>query len=192
MAYLRKTIDVDKYIYLVRELKKLPEKIEETLQACRDKAKAVAEELHNKNDIFYIGRQKDYATASEGSLKMKEISYLNSQAYAAGELKHGTISLVEKGTPVVAVAGEKSVFYKTLTTISEVVARGAEVTAITDVSKAKHIKNSKEIFSVSSTADELLPSLLVLPLQLIAYYTALERGCDIDKPKNLAKSVTVE
>lgn len=192
VAYLRRTISDEKYIYLVDELKKLPDKIEETLRECEDKAKMLSQKFAESKDVFYIGRQKDFATASEGSLKMKEISYLNSQAYASGELKHGTISLVETGTPVVAIAGERNVFSKTLTNISEVIARGADVMILTDEAKARHIKNIGDVIAVKETADEFLSSLLVLPLQLTAYYTALKRGCDIDKPKNLAKSVTVE
>ena len=192
MASLRRTIDIEKQISLVRELKTLPDKIEETLRKCEEKAKSVACAVKDKHDVFYIGRLSDFATASEGSLKLKEISYINSQAYASGELKHGTISLVEKGTPVVAVAGEKSVFRKTLSNISEVVSRGADVTVVTDEGKEKYFGDMGDVISVSSTADEFLSSLLVLPLQLMGYYTALYRGCDIDKPKNLAKSVTVE
>ncbi len=192
MAYLRRTISEDKYIYLVNALRELPDKIAETLKSCKEETEELSQKLTVKNDVFYIGRQKDFATASEGSLKMKEISYINSQAYASGELKHGTISLIDTGTPVVAIAGERKIFSKTLTNISEVVARGADVTVVTDRTGLKHIGGYGNVIAVADTADEFLSSLLVLPLQLTAYYAALKRGCDIDKPKNLAKSVTVE
>lgn len=192
MSYLRKTVDNDKYVYLIRELKKLPDKISETISETDSIAKALAHKLYDKTDIFYIGRLSDYATAAEGSLKMKEISYINSQAYASGELKHGTISLIEKGTPVIAVAGENGVFSKTVSNISEVASRGAWVITLTDRKKAVMGEKLPDIIWVPETADEFRSSLLVIPLQLMSYYTALKRGCDIDKPKNLAKSVTVE
>lgn len=192
MSYLRKTIELDKYIYLVRELKKLPDRISETIGETGRITKALADKLYDKKDIFYIGRLSDYATASEGSLKMKEISYINSQAYASGELKHGTISLIEKGTPVIAVAGETGVFSKTLSNISEVESRGAWVITLTDKKKRTVAEKISDVITVPDTADEFRSSLLVIPLQLLSYYTALKRGCDIDKPKNLAKSVTVE
>lgn len=192
MARLRRTATPEKLTKLVRELKALPEKIRETISSADDIARSLADRLYEAKDIFYIGRLSDYATASEGSLKMKEISYINSQAYASGELKHGTISLIEKGTPVIAVAGESGVFSKTVSNISEVASRGAWVVALTDRKKENVPGNVQRIISVPDTADELRSSLLVIPLQLLSYYTALKRGCDIDKPKNLAKSVTVE
>ena len=152
----------------------------------------LSRKIYKKKDVFFIGRLNDFATAAEGSLKMKEISYINSQSYPAGELKHGTISLIEEGTIVVAVAGKSKVFSKTVSNISEVQARGAEVILITDESE----KNSKVTAEISVTVPETLKefqnSLLVLPLQLLSYYTAKNLGCDIDRPKNLAKSVTVE
>ncbi len=177
---------------LVNELLLLPEKIKATLEKTNEKAKHIAKELCSSADVFFLGRLTDFATACEGALKLKEISYINSQSYAAGELKHGTISLVENGTPVIAVAGESKVFSKTLSNICEVEARGASVIVITDESKESLVLNSRNVISVPNIISEFRSSLLVVPLQLISYYTALLRGCEIDQPKNLAKSVTVE
>ena len=176
----------------VNELKKLPVKIGTTLEKVNESVKAVARDVFTEQDIFYIGRLSDFATASEGSLKMKEISYINSHVYAAGELKHGTISLIEQGTPVVAVASHPDIFNKTLSNIAEVEARGAKVICITDEKMSEGISEDYQKIIVADTINEFKSSLLVLPLQLLSYYTAKLKGCDIDKPKNLAKSVTVE
>ena len=147
----------------------------------------------NNEDLFFIGRNIDYALSLEGSLKLKEISYIHSEAYAAGELKHGTISLVVEDTLVIAVATYERLVEKTLSNALEVKARGAHVMGITKESlKEKLGSATDEIITIPDTHDVLLPSLAVLPLQLFAYYIALYRGCDIDKPRNLAKSVTVE
>lgn len=177
---------------LVGELLLLPEKIKETLECVNESTKLIAKELYTCTDAFFLGRLTDYATACEGSLKLKEITYLNSQSYAAGELKHGTISLIENGTPVFAVAGESKIFSKTLSNICEVEARGARVVVITDKAKESLVSNNRTVIAVPDTLSEFRSSLLVIPLQLLSYYTALLRGCDIDQPKNLAKSVTVE
>ena len=123
---------------------------------------------------------------------MKEITYINSQVYAAGELKHGTISLINEGTPVVAIASQREIFSKTLSNMAEVSARGAKVIAVTDEELKSDVTDADEIITVKNTLKEFKSSLLVLPLQLLSYYTAKLRGCNIDKPKNLAKSVTVE
>lgn len=176
----------------VEEIMKLPQKINDTLEATNEEVKQLAKEIFQSPDIFYIGRLSDFATASEGSLKMKEISYINSQVYAAGELKHGTISLVNNGTPVVAVIGHNDIFPKTLSNMAEVAARGAKVIAITDKSLKDYISDADKIITVCDTMKEFKNSLLVLPLQLLSYYIAKLRNCNIDKPKNLAKSVTVE
>ncbi len=192
IAGLKGSITDEKYSMLVDELLKLPEKIKDTLESVNEEVKQVAKELFITRDVFYIGRLSDYATACEGSLKLKEISYINSQAYAAGELKHGTISLIEQGTPVVAVVGEKSVFSKTVSNISEVAARGARVIGVTTVTGKNVLQGAEKLLCVRDTAEEFVSSLLVLPLQLLGYYTAKLKGCSIDKPKNLAKSVTVE
>lgn len=188
----RGTITADKEKSLITELKKLPVKIGETLEKVNESVKSVAREIFNGQDVFYIGRLSDYATACEGSLKLKEISYINSQVYAAGELKHGTISLINQGTLVVAVASQRNVFSKTLSNIAEVEARGAKVICVTDEKMSENISEEYEKIVVADTIEEFKSSLLVIPLQLLSYYTAKLKGCDIDKPKNLAKSVTVE
>ncbi len=192
MGKIKGSIEEEKYKKLIEEFKLLSSKIEKTINDNADKMRELAERIYKKKDIFFIGRLNDFATAAEGSLKMKEISYINSQSYPAGELKHGTISLIEKGTVVVAVAGKSKVFSKTVSNISEVQARGAKVILITDESE-KDCKVTAEItVTVPETLKEFQNSLLVLPLQLLSYYTAKNLGCDIDRPKNLAKSVTVE
>lgn len=192
IANLRGTISVEKYDRLVAELVALPRKIGEALELVNEDVKCVAKEMYASRDIFYIGRQIDFATACEGSLKMKEISYINSQAYAAGELKHGTISLIEKNTPVIAVAGAKRIIHKTASNACEVSARGARVVGFATAAGKDFLQGADKIICVNDTAEEFGGSLLVLPLQLLSYYTAKLRGCSIDKPKNLAKSVTVE
>lgn len=192
IAQKRGCITSEKEKIYVNELKKLPLKIGETLEKVNEGVKSVAREIFTEQDAFYIGRLSDYATACEGSLKLKEISYINSQVYAAGELKHGTISLINQGTPVVAVVSQSDIFNKTLSNIAEVEARGAKVVCITDEEMAGSISENYVKIIVSGTIKEFKSSLLVLPLQLLSYYTAKLKGCDIDKPKNLAKSVTVE
>lgn len=177
---------------LLKELLSLPDKIHTTLLKTADKVKALAEEIHKATDVFFIGRLCDYGIACEGSLKMKEISYINSQSYAAGELKHGTISLIENGTPVIAIGSNTKVFSKTLSNIAEVKARGARVFLITDEVNKEIINSVDDMICVPSTAPEFQGSLLVIPLQLLSYHTARLLERDIDKPKNLAKSVTVE
>ncbi len=179
----------EKYI---EELSLLPQKIKETLETVNENAKKFAQKICKWDKVFFMGRLTDYATACEGSLKLKEISYINAQSYASGELKHGTISLVEEGTPMIAVLGESKIFSKTLSNICEVESRGAQVIVITDIAKENLLSGNRTVISVPDTLSEFRQSLLVLPLQLISYYTALLRGCDIDQPKNLAKSVTVE
>lgn len=150
--------------------------------------KDIAKILKDKNDVFFLGRNIDYAVALEGSLKLKEISYIHSEAYASGELKHGTISLIEENTPVISILTSKKIIEKTISNIKEVKARGAYTIAITDKEYDFLDKNV-----VIPTYNELLmPIVAVVPLQLIAFETAKIKGCDIDKPKNLAKSVTVE
>ena len=152
-----------------------------------------ASQYFNHNSVFFIGRNLDYALGLEGSLKLKEISYIHSEAYASGELKHGTISLIEEGTPVIAAATYMPLFDKAMSNVVEVQARGAHVLALTTESGAERMHSRVErVLTVPETETMLLPQLGVVPLQLLAYYIALERGCDIDKPRNLAKSVTVE
>ena len=143
-------------------------------------------------DIFFIGRGIDYAISLEGSLKLKEISYIHSEAYAAGELKHGTISLIEDGTLVVALATQPALFQKTISNMVEVKARGAFVMAVTIEGKKAIDKAADYVVYIPETNPYFTNSLAIIPLQLFAYYVAVGRGCDVDKPRNLAKSVTVE
>ena len=180
------------YALIVEELLALPEKIESVLENI-DEIKYLASRYFNHNSVFYIGRNLDYALGLEGSLKLKEISYIHSEAYAAGELKHGTISLIEEGTLVVALCTYAPLFDKAVSNIVEVQARGADVIALTTEGRRRQMgKTVENVLTVPDTHLILQPSLGVIPLQLFAYYVALQRGCDIDKPRNLAKSVTVE
>ena len=180
------------YALIVEELLALPEKMEIVLENI-DEIKYLASRYFNHNSVFYIGRNLDYALGLEGSLKLKEISYIHSEAYAAGELKHGTISLIEEGTLVVALCTYAPLFDKAVSNIVEVQARGADVIALTTESRQRQMgKTVESVLTVPDTHLILQPSLGVIPLQLFAYYVALQRGCDIDKPRNLAKSVTVE
>ena len=152
-----------------------------------------ASQYFNHNSVFFIGRNLDYALGLEGSLKLKEISYIHSEAYASGELKHGTISLIEDGTLVIALGTYGPLFDKAMSNVVEVKARGADVLALTTEShRGEMAKTVDHVLTIPDTAAMLLPSLGVVPLQLFSYYIALQRGCDIDKPRNLAKSVTVE
>jgi glucosamine--fructose-6-phosphate aminotransferase (isomerizing) len=143
-------------------------------------------------DIFYIGRGIDYAIAMEGSLKLKEISYVHAEAYAAGELKHGTISLIEDNTLVVALATQDDLFAKTVSNIQEVRSRGAFVMAVTNEGNTEIEQNADYVIYIPVTNKFFTNSLAIIPLQLFGYYVAVGKGCDVDKPRNLAKSVTVE
>ena len=180
------------YSELIKDLEKLPGQVKQIIDN-KAELQYLASLYFNARDIFFIGRNHDYAVALEGSLKLKEISYVHSEAYAAGELKHGTISLIEDGTLVIALATHDGLFDKTVSNIKEVKARGAKVIGVTtDKNKDKLMGVADHIISVPDIAPILLPSLTVVPLQLFSYYVASLRGCDIDKPRNLAKSVTVE
>ena len=186
------TVDLDTYTAMVRGIEALPAQMERLLADTED-IRAAARELAGHDQIFFIGRNLDYALSLEGSLKLKEISYIHSEAYAAGELKHGTISLIEEGTPVIAAATYMPLFDKAMSNVVEVQARGAQVLALTtDAGAAQMHSRVERVLTVPETETMLLPQLGVVPLQLLAYYIALERGCDIDQPRNLAKSVTVE
>ena len=186
------TVALDTYTAMVRGIEALPAQMERLLADTED-IRAAARELAGHDQIFFIGRNLDYALSLEGSLKLKEISYIHSEAYAAGELKHGTISLIEEGTPVIAAATYMPLFDKAMSNVVEVQARGAQVLALTtDAGAAQMHSRVERVLTVPETETMLLPQLGVVPLQLLAYYIALERGCDIDKPRNLAKSVTVE
>ena len=192
MAKQLNRIENQEYGNIVRGLQELPEKIGVVLNNL-DLYQKAASRYFNHNSVFYIGRNLDYALGLEGSLKLKEISYIHSESYAAGELKHGTISLIEHGTLVVALASYEPLAEKMLSNIVEVRSRGAEVLAMTTEQTEGLIQGqTSEIFLIPRIHPLLQPVLGVIPLQLFAYYIALNRGCDIDKPRNLAKSVTVE
>ena len=180
------------YAQLVEELRQLPAKAEEIL-ANTEQIQYYASIYFNHDSVFFIGRNIDYAVGLEGSLKLKEISYIHSEAYAAGELKHGTISLIEDGTLVVALAGWNRLFDKLMSNVKEVKARGADVIGLACAAHADQLTAQVDsALTIPDVHPMFLPSLEVIPMQLFAYYVALMRGCDIDKPRNLAKSVTVE
>ena len=192
LADLLGTVEPAEYHAILEEMEALPEKMAEVLTHVED-LQYLASRYFNHNSIFFIGRNLDYALGLEGSLKLKEISYIHSEAYASGELKHGTISLIEQGTLVVALGLYGALFDKAMSNVVEVKARGAEVLAVTtERFRERMEKTADSTVAVPDTHPVLQPSLGVIPLQLFAYYMALQRGCDIDKPRNLAKSVTVE
>lgn len=191
MADLLGTISKQEYQNYVADLEALPSLIEKTISDTKQ-IQAVAAKYYQCENIFFIGRNIDYALSLEGSLKLKEISYIHSEAYAAGELKHGSISLIEDGTLVVSLATYEALFDKMMSNIKEVKARGATVLSLTTEDKTIIESETDEVFYIPNINSIMAPSLAVLPLQLFAYYVADNRGCDIDKPRNLAKSVTVE
>ena len=182
-AMVKENYDVE----IIEEVKKLPSMIKDVLDR-RDEFKKIAKDIYNRNDIFFIGRKIDYAMSLEGSLKLKEVSYIHSEAYQAGELKHGTISLIDDDTPVITIITDNSIFEKSISNVQEVKARGAKCIIISNEEILGY-----DVNVVVPKVSDYFQALLVIPcLQLIAYEVALLRGCDIDKPKNLAKSVTVE
>jgi glucosamine--fructose-6-phosphate aminotransferase (isomerizing) len=192
MADILGTISREAYDALVRGLLELPSKLEKILSS-KEQVQYLASIYFNKENIFFIGRNIDYALTLESSLKLKEISYIHSDAYAAGELKHGTISLIEDGTLVIAMASYTQLIDKTVSNIVEVKSRGAEILTLTTESGVASVAHTSDnIITIPDTHEILLPSLAVVPMQLFSYYVALMRGCSIDKPRNLAKSVTVE
>ena len=186
------TIPAEEYAAVLEELQRLPDKLEQVLEQ-RERIQYLASIYFNHPSVFFIGRNIDYAVGLEASLKLKEISYLHSEAYAAGELKHGTISLIEPGTLVIALATYGTLFEKTMSNVVEVKSRGADVLGLTTAPLERAMaKVVDHTITVPEIHPMLLPSLDVVPMQLLAYYVALMHGCDIDKPRNLAKSVTVE
>lgn len=191
LAKLRGTVDEAKFQELLAGLKCLPDQIE-LLLGQKQKIQHFANRYLGARDIFFIGRGIDYAISLEGSLKLKEISYIHSEAYAAGELKHGTISLIEEGTLVVALSTQQELYQKTISNMVEVKARGAFVMAVTNEENKAIEKAADYVVYIPETVPCFSNSLAIIPLQLFAYYVAVGRGCDVDKPRNLAKSVTVE
>lgn len=192
LADLLGSIAPEEYTEILTELTRIPDKLKEVLEQ-KERIQQYASQFFNHDSIFFIGRNLDYAIGLEASLKLKEISYIHSEAYAAGELKHGTISLIEQGTLVIALATYGQLFDKAVSNMIEVQSRGATVLGLTDTTHEEALgKHADAIITVPETHPLLMPSLAVVPMQLFAYYVALARGCDIDKPRNLAKSVTVE
>ena len=192
LADLLGSIAPEEYTEILTELTRIPDKLKEVLEQ-KERIQQYASQFFNHDSIFFIGRNLDYAIGLEASLKLKEISYIHSEAYAAGELKHGTISLIEQGTLVIALATYGQLFDKAVSNMIEVQSRGATVLGLTDTAHEEALgKHADAIITVPETHPLLMPSLAVVPMQLFAYYVALSRGCDIDKPRNLAKSVTVE
>ncbi|MBQ4082064.1 MAG: glutamine--fructose-6-phosphate transaminase (isomerizing) [Clostridia bacterium] len=194
-TYIAKTlgrIDDATYRALLADIRKLPEQVKEVIEKNNDFIKKLAEQFSYIEHAYYIGRNLDYAVAMEASLKLKEVSYVHSEAYAAGELKHGTISLIEEGTLVVALASHMPLLEKTISNIKEVKSRGAIVLTIAQEGATAVEDCSDYILNIPATHELLAPSLQVVPMQMLGYYMAIARGCDVDKPRNLAKSVTVE
>ncbi len=191
MGRMNGSLPQEEYDRLMDELKALPEKVERIL-ADEEHLAALARKYHYKEHVFFIGRGLDSGVSYEGSLKLKEISYIHSFAIAAGELKHGTIALMDPDTLVIALATQDTLYEKTVSNIVEVASRGARVIGMAKEGKTEIEKVSDEVIYIPECCDEVAPVLAVIPLQIFAYYVAKERGCDIDKPKNLAKSVTVE
>ena len=184
-------IDDELYNTLLAALKTLPKKIQEALDM-NSAIPTLAKKYHGADSMFFIGRNTDYAVALEGALKMKEISYIHAESYAAGELKHGTIALIEEHQPVIALCCNEAIMEKTMSNIVEVKARGAEVLAVTFKDNQKIVSLADDMIYVPKIETIFTAAVEIVPLQLLAYYVAKENGCDIDKPKNLAKSVTVE
>lgn len=190
-AIKKGTITREFYDSMISKMKEIPSKIQEILDN-EEYIKEVAKTVVSSEHAFYLGRGIDYSLAMEGSLKLKEISYIHAEAFAAGELKHGTIALIEKGTPVIAIATQEKLFEKMVSNMEEVRARGAYVVAIAQSHNKDVEKAADKIIYIPNSDDILSPILAVVPMQLLAYYVSVLRGCDVDKPRNLAKSVTVE
>ena len=185
------TITKEEYLETIEKMKELPEKIQNVIDN-QDKIKEIAEKIVSKEHVFFLGRGVDYSLAMEGSLKLKEVLYIHSEAFAAGELKHGTIALIEEGTPVISVATQEKLFEKMVSNMQEVKARGAFVASIAQEHNKSVEKVSDEVIYIPNCDDMLVPIVAVVPMQLLAYYVSTMKGLDVDKPRNLAKSVTVE
>jgi glucosamine--fructose-6-phosphate aminotransferase (isomerizing) len=179
------------YKRIIEELINIPKAIEKILEN-KEVIQKFASEHYNAKSIFFIGRGFDYTLSMEGSLKLKEISYIHSEAYAGGELKHGTIALIEEGTLVICPMTQDSLMDKMISNIREVKARGATVLAIAKESNQQVAKAADVVVTIPDVDSLVAPIAAVTPLQLFAYYMAIQKGCDVDKPRNLAKSVTVE
>ncbi len=190
-AKVRERIDEEAYAGYIRELRSLPEKIEKIIED-KERLQWFASKQANAKDVFFVGRGIDYACCMEGSLKMKEISYIHSEAYAAGELKHGTISLIENGTLVIGVLTQPELYEKTVSNLVECKSRGAYLMAVTTYGNYNIEDTADFVIYIPKTDPHFTVSLAVIPLQLMGYYVSVAKGLDVDKPRNLAKSVTVE
>lgn len=192
LAQIKESISQEKAVELIADLKNIPNQAAQIIKDSEEVFKEFASDYAEHENAFFIGRGLDYAVALEGALKLKEISYLHAESYPAGELKHGTLALIEEDVPVVALATQKSVLDKTLSNIQEVQARGASVTGVVLNKKEEVVDALDHVIEIPETEELLTSILTVIPLQLLAYYVAVEKGCDVDQPRNLAKSVTVE
>ena len=190
-AQVRGELTKEETASYLKDLHKLPEQIE-MLLSNKEKIQHFANRYISAKDVFFVGRGIDYAISMEGSLKLKEISYIHSEAYAAGELKHGTISLIKEGTLVAAVLTQEALYKKTISNIVELTSRGAFVLAVTNTGNTEIEKAADYVIYIPQTNRWFTNSLAIIPLQLFSYYVSLGKGCDVDKPRNLAKSVTVE
>lgn len=191
LAYVRGRITEEKYHYYIEQLLTIPEKISRTLED-KGRIQWFAAKYANAKDVFFIGRGIDYAVGLEGSLKLKEVSYIHSEAYAAGELKHGTISLIETGTLVIGILTQSDLYEKTISNMVECKARGAYLMGLTTFGRYETEDQADFTFYVPKVDEHFEDSLAVIPLQLLGYYVSVAKGLDVDKPRNLAKSVTVE
>ncbi|HIZ08294.1 MAG TPA: glutamine--fructose-6-phosphate transaminase (isomerizing) [Candidatus Eubacterium avistercoris] len=190
-AYIRERIAEENYQNLLRELSELPDKIEKIIED-KERLQWFASKQASAKDVFFVGRGLDYAVSLEGSLKLKEISYIHSEAYAAGELKHGTISLIEDGTLVIGVLTQPELYEKTVSNMVECKSRGAYLMAVTNYGNYSIEDTADFVVYIPKTDPHFMTSLAVIPLQLLGYYVSVAKGLDVDKPRNLAKSVTVE
>jgi glucosamine--fructose-6-phosphate aminotransferase (isomerizing) len=191
MAQSLSTADEAELAAMIAMLQRLPLHVEQLLEA-PEPVWRIAEQIADREHLFFIGRGLDYCVAMEASLKLKEISYIHSEAYAAGELKHGSLALIEEGTPVIAIVTQEQLIEKTINSIKEVKARGAYVIALTTEGQPELEKTADQVIHLPSTYALFAPALAIVPLQLLAHFAASIRGNDVDKPRNLAKSVTVE
>lgn len=194
LSLAKETVSEAECKRLVSALIKMPDAVQYVIDNCEEKCKYIASKLITADSLLYIGRGLDYALSMEGSLKLKEVSYIHSESYAAGELKHGTISLIDNGMPVISVATQTDIIPKTISNIVEVKSRGAKIILVCTDACARGLKDgvADYVVEIPHSEELLMPITAVVPLQLIAYYTSINRGNDPDKPRNLAKSVTVE
>jgi glucosamine--fructose-6-phosphate aminotransferase (isomerizing) len=191
LGQARTTLAGDKLKSLITAIKTLPSKVQDTLAAC-DNVEEIAQSYAGATDFLFLGRGNQYPIALEGALKLKEISYIHAEGYPAGEMKHGPIALIDDQLPVVVIATQNESFEKVFSNMEEVRARGGKVIAITDGANVGLGDKADIVLTIPGIEDELMPVLTSIPLQLFAYYVAVLRGTDVDQPRNLAKSVTVE